>query len=136
MPSAPYLNDVVQDQALQFVIDQADRAVYLNGAPTDYAEADTLASNGGVKMAERNLSTVGFDGPVDGDTSGRKNTLLKAGFLADETGSITQLAILDDDNSRILQIFVVDDGSGNPVSVTENLAYNNLNTDLEIADPS
>jgi len=136
MPSAPYLNDVVQDQALQFVINQADRAVYLSGAPTDYSEADTFASSGGVKMGERNLSTIGFDGPVDGDTSGRKNTLLKAGFLAEETGTVSQLAILDDANSRILQIFTVDDGSGNPVSVTEGLAYNNLDSDLEIADPA
>jgi len=136
MPSAPFLYDTAKDLALNDVVNNADRALYLNGDPSSYSNADTLVSSGGVKVGERNLSTIGFNGPVDGDTSGRKITLLKAGFVADESDSVNRVAIVDDDSSTIQQMFVLDDGAGNPVSTTEGLAYNNLDTDMELRDAS
>jgi hypothetical protein len=134
MPSAPFLYDTAKDLALNDVVQNADRALYLNGDPNSYSDADTFVSNGGVKVGERNLSTIGFDGPVDGDTSGRKITLLKAGFVADESDSVNRVAIVDDDAQVIQQMFVVDDGAGNPVSTTEGFAYNSEDADMELRD--
>jgi len=135
MPSAPYVPDATKDLFLNAITD-ADRAAYLTGDPTDFNDADTLAGSGGKKLGERNLSVVGVNGPLDGDTSGRKISLLKGGFVADEGGSVTRLALLDDDNTEIKAIFVLDDGNGNPLSVTQGVGYNNLETDLELRDAS
>jgi hypothetical protein len=128
------LNDKARDEALKYVRDNADRVLYCNAEPSSYSNADTLVSNGGVKVGERAVTSSDFSSPTNGDTSGRKITLDKGGFVAEETGNVTHLTIVDDDGTEILQINQMDDGTGGTVSTTKSLAYNQEPADLEILD--
>jgi hypothetical protein len=146
MPTAPYLNDTDRDKALQSPIDRGDRALYLTGDPDGYSDADTLKGNtdgsgtAGKKLGERNLSAVGFGGPQDGDSEGRKITLLKAGFVADVDGrtsnnsGCTRIAIVDDGAQEIVLMYVLETSGGSPLDVIMGRAYNNLDTDLTAKD--
>jgi len=141
MPTAPFFYDTAKDKALQDVINAADRALMCTGDPADYSDADTLSTNGGHKLGERNLSTIGHSGPSDdGSPAGRKKTLKKAGFIADVDGRTSNsngwdtLVLVDDDNSVIVESFSVDDGNGNPIDVIAGEAYNNLATETTVED--
>jgi len=123
--------DSARDAAINDVIGQGTRVIACEGAPASFSDADTLVSNGGHKLMERNIDSVnGYDGPND-ESDGRSYDLEKAGYIALETrdGSdegVDHLVVVDDDASDIVEIYEVDDGSGNSVGVQEGLAYNNL----------
>ena len=123
--------DSARDAAITEATSLGDRVIACEGAPSSYSDADTLASQGGHKVAERTIdSATGYDGP-NAETDGRSYDLEKGGYVALETrnGSgegVDHLAVVDDDAQAIVELYEVGDGNGDPVKMEKGIAYNNL----------
>ena len=99
------VDDTVYDAALDQVINNASQVVLCEGEPADYTEATTDKGSGGVALGEVAVDATNFDGPLDGDTSGRKITLTSlSGVSVDVTGAVDHFAITDDNNSILLLV--------------------------------
>jgi len=131
------VNQKAQDAFLDYIKSNADKAVLCEGAPTTYSDATTTLNNGGNQIAVRSIASGNLTKGA-GDTSGRKITLDKGGYLAKEntTNGADHVALVDEGNSEIVAVTELDDGSGSPVSMTADLAYNQQTVDFEVQDPS
>jgi hypothetical protein len=63
-----FLNDTVLDQALQYLEDNGSRLDICSQEPATYTEATSTYTLG-------NKTSIGWTGPANGDTSGRKTTV-------------------------------------------------------------
>lgn len=96
-------NDVL-DAAAQFIIDNADREILCDGAPTSYAEATDPPGSGGNALADAAVSSGDFS-IAAGDTDGRKlSCVAKSGVPIDDGGDADHLAIVDDAGNRVLLV--------------------------------
>ena len=133
----PYQSPNSQDAALDYIKSNADRAIYTNGEPSDYAEADTPHDSGNstttFKVAERPVVLSSFVGPedfTDSNGSGRKIVLKKGGWLGLDDAEVGFIALVDDDGEELLAV----SDAATPVSVQEGFAYNNLEADFKQYD--
>lgn len=108
-----FVNSVIPDAALQFIIDNADREILCDGYPSSYAQATTAPASGKA-LADAAVSSGDFSIGA-GDTDGRKlSCVAKSGTTIDDSGDADHLAIVDDANSRVL--LVLERPSGTSVS--------------------
>jgi len=131
-----FLFDNARDAALNEVLQAADRAIYCNGSPSSYSEADTLYDSGNpgttFRLAERPVSPSEFTGPADfsdANGNGRKISLTKGGWLALANGDADHVALVDDNNNTLLQV-----SEATLTTLQEGFAYNNLVADFKVYD--
>lgn len=96
-----FVSDKVQDDGLQYLIDNADTQVLCQGQPTTYAEATTDADQAdGYALGE---TTPSFTGPQDADTDGREAQIDAAtDVTVDVTGTTDYDALVDSVNEDLL----------------------------------
>jgi hypothetical protein len=100
---AHFLNDLVVDVAAQYLIDNVTRVVLCDGAPTNYADANTDNGSGsGVKMSQTTVDDSDF-ALANGDADGRKVTLNALNAVAiTAAGDADHIAWLDTVNEDLL----------------------------------
>lgn len=99
------VDDSVLDAALNEIINNADKIVLCDGAPSNYSDATTAATSTGNELGNKAISSADFSGPTDGDTSGRKLTVNAiTGITVDHGGTLDHVALIDDDASRLLHV--------------------------------
>jgi hypothetical protein len=94
-------NDVL-DASLKEIIDNCTRVFMCSGQPTTYQEASVdlmLAAIVVTPGAGNGDFTIG-----DGDSSGRKATLLEQSVAASNTGTANHVAFGDSANSKLLAV--------------------------------
>lgn len=100
-----FFHNRVLDNGPNEVINNADQAIMCEGEPADYTEATTAPGDGGCKLADTNIGSGDFDGPVDGDSGGRVITFLQQdGVDVDNDGKMDHIAFVDDDQSDLLAV--------------------------------
>lgn len=102
---AHFLNDLVVDVALQYMIDNVNRVVLCQGQPADYAEANTNNGTGsGKKLSQTPVTDVNFTLANDA-TNGRKATLEQLnGVEILVAGAANHVAWLDTVNEELLKV--------------------------------
>jgi hypothetical protein len=100
---AYFVSQDVRNEALQFIKDETDQMVVLQGAPANYTEASTaLGTGSGKKMAQVTLVSGDFT-LADSVDGGRKVTVAaKNNVTIDVGGNADHIAWLDTSNSRII----------------------------------
>lgn len=127
---AKFVNDLIIDQALDYIKQNADQLVLTEGEPTDYTDATTDKGSGGSALGETSVGTGDFT-LADGDTSGRKVTVAsQLGVSVDVSGTADHYAIVDDTNSDLLLVSTI----SNSQSVTSGNTFDSSAFDEEIED--
>lgn len=128
---AKSVNNLVLDEALNYIKDNCTKMVACVGAPTDYTDANTDPGSAGEKLAE--VTMVSGDFTVgEGAVSGRKVEVgSKSGVSVGYTGTATHVALLDVTNTAVLYV---------TTCTSQSLTSGNTITfpvwDIEIADPT
>lgn len=126
-----FLHDDVLDNGLQYIKDNCDKIVALEGYAATYADAnDQKGTNTGKNLAEVATTSPDFT-LANGDVSGRKVTsAVKNGVSILQDGNADHIGWLDTVNSQILAIT---DNSETDALVTGN-DVNFLGHKVELAD--
>lgn len=96
-------NDDILDEALNYIVNNANKMTVCSAQPTTYGEAVNEAASSGYMLADVVISSADFTGPANGDTSGRKITVnQQSSILIDDTGSATHVALVDTGSSGTL----------------------------------
>ena len=122
---AKSVNDLVLDQALNYIKSNADLMTLCNAEPTTLTEAVTTFALADVAMATGDYTIA------NGDTNGRKVTVAaKAGVTVDTTGTGNHVALVD--NTTAL-LYVTTCGA-QAVGAAGTVEFGTW--DIEIADPT
>lgn len=121
------VNDIVLDQALEYIQANGDRWCICNAEPTTYLEAtDTF------KLADVDVTAGDYTGASPGDVSGRKMRMnSKTAVPVDADGTATHVAIVKTGTSTLLYVTTCTSQvltSGNTVNMPA--------WDIEIAAPT
>lgn len=111
------------DNGLNYLINNVTHFIACDAEPSDYTDANTLSGNGGQRLGKRPL-TGGELTQQDDGSGGREVVIPRKGYLAEESGSVSHLALVDDSSSELIVYTEHDDGNGNPVSLTVDEGYN------------
>lgn len=119
-------DDVVLDNALDYVRQNADRLCLCEGAPANFTDATTLKGSGGNALAIITGITSGnFGASANGDVSGRKMAFSQlTGNTITEAGTLDHIVLADSVGSDLLHITPEDEENGGtaqagaPTSVT------------------
>jgi hypothetical protein len=102
---AHFLNDLVADEALNYIKDSVTKITLCDGQPTTYSDANTANGSGtGRKLAEVTVDSSDFT-LADDATNGRKLTVAaQNGIAITAAGDGDHVAWLDVTNSRIIKV--------------------------------
>lgn len=118
------VNPIVLDQALDFIIANADKVILTNAHSTDFT-----VINGAAKIAEYAPDTIT---KANGDVSGRKATVpLKTGVNVIKDDTYNHVHVVDTANSRILY-----STSGGAKPLTSGDKVDLPAFDIELRDPA
>jgi hypothetical protein len=127
--------DVYLDASLNYLVDEADKLVVLDGfeATPTYSQCTTAADAGTNHMlAISEVFDISATEPVDGDVSGRKITIPETAIAAVGTGgTATHVGLVDSVGSVLLYIAEITSQvltAPNPVTVPA--------WDIELRDPT
>jgi hypothetical protein len=100
-----FLNDLVVDQAANFISANVTKLTVCDGAPTTFSDANTNNGSGtGRKMAEVTVDSGDFTLANDA-TDGRRLTIgAQNGLAVVAAGDATHVAWLDVANSRLVKV--------------------------------
>lgn len=98
---ARYINDIVLNQALNYIKNNADKVIVSSVDSTDYA---TVTTAGNI-LGQADLVSGDF-ALGDGASSGRDVAFLgKTNVVAGQAGRFKQIAILDTSSTNILAVY-------------------------------
>jgi hypothetical protein len=128
---AKFMKDLIMDEALNYIKNNADQLVLCDGEPADYTDATTDKGSGGHALGETSIGSADFT-LADGDTDGRKVTLAAQNDVSvDVSGTADHYAVVDDTNSDLLYVTTI----SNSQSVTSGNTFSSNAIDEEIGDP-
>ena len=108
-----YTDDVVLDEALDYVRQNATRLCLCEGAPANFTDATTLKGSGGNALAIITINNTNFGASANGDVSGRKMPFNQlTGNTITEAGTLDHIALADNANSDLLHVTPEDEENG------------------------
>ena len=123
-----FLHDDLMDTLLTELSTDGTRLDLCSAEPTTYTEATSTYTRG-------NKTSITYNAPANGDTSGRKvMTVAITGLTGTSTGNATHWAITDPVGTKLLATGAL---ASSPVSITNASTYSIASFKaLEIEDPS
>ena len=123
-----FLHDDLMDLLLDALSTDGTRLDLCSAEPTTYTEATSTYTRG-------NKTSITYNAPANGDTSGRKvMTVAITGLVGTSTGNATHWAITDPVGSKLLATGPL---ASSPVAITTSSTYSIASFKaLEIEDPA
>ena len=121
-----WCSDIILDEALNYIKDNANKLCACSTQPTTYTEAITT-----YMLAEVVMTSADFDGPTNGSTSGRKLTVKEQVEMdITNSGDVQHIALVDTVEEVLLYVttcYVRSILSGNKITIPD--------WDIELRDP-
>lgn len=124
---AKKVEDIVLDQALNYIKNNGTRIDLNSAEPADYTAATSTLTLGN----DATLTSGSYTGPVAGDTNGRKLTINAVTGISTSAGTCTHVAISDVTGTALLLATTTGGESLAGGGTADVAAF-----DYEIADPT